>query len=131
MPAGQFPILQDNMYHDVPGAVVHLPAKGTYLLEAVVRGAIHAGSPTGDQNISARLVDTSPTAPVPVNHSDSDVLETSQNQSLSVSAPITAIYTVTGPTSVKLQAFATSGAADPRIVSNAAGRTTLSYVKIG
>lgn len=116
---------------------VTLPSAGTYQLDATVRAAMIVISPTTCY-IEARLWDETAALIVPrsevfVQQSSMTVSAGTVTDGVHGSAPIQTEYTVTGPSTVRLQAarFFTPGNSETAwIYGGSEGRTTLRYLRI-
>jgi hypothetical protein len=128
--------LPPSVWTDTPLEVT-LPRSGTYELDADVRGRL-AGIPPVNTYITARLWNVTSGAEVPqserlVYQIIDDNLGDAQaggNQT----APISELITVTGPTTIMLQAAdinATGAAGIAQIYSDGVGYTTLRYERVG
>jgi hypothetical protein len=116
---------------------VTLPRSGTYELDADVRGRL-SGSPPVNTYITARLWNVTSGAEVPqserlvyqiIDDNPGDA-PAGGNQT----APISELITVTGPTTIMLQAAdinATGAAGIAQIYSDGVGYTTLRYERVG
>lgn len=111
-----------------------LPGAGTYQLDASVRAALAATSPTNTY-ITARLFDATAGAVVP----DSEVIINQINlgassgavtSGLNVTGPITTEYTVPGPRVIRLQGRRVGVSASAALHDNADGRTVLRFKRI-
>jgi hypothetical protein len=113
------------------GLSVTLPQAGTYLVTANVRGALQA---TGtNPSLSAKLYNATDASDI--TNSERLVVRTGATTLIEATAVITAIVTVTASKTIALYALRNAGGSPTwttsDIASGAAGRTTLSYIKIG
>lgn len=119
------------------GTAVALPAAGTYLITATVRGQIDVNNPAATCYIVGELFNATTSAAV----ANSEFLVVLQGPvsgtpgSVQVQNTVSAcnIITVTGATSIHLYVspnFSTTTPSDMTIPSNTAGRTRLSFVRL-
>jgi hypothetical protein len=116
---------------------VTLPRRGTYELDADVRGRLAGTSPLNTY-LSARLWNVTAGAEVPESerlvYQIINLSPGSARAGGNQTAPISELISVTGPTRIRLQAQDNNdvGAATiAQVYSDGAGRTSLRYVRVG
>jgi hypothetical protein len=118
------------------GLTVDLPAAGTYQLDATVRANMSAGA-SANVWVRAHLYDVTAAADVPASEvivrQVITTVDTGPEDGGNDSAPILVEYTVTGPSTIRLEGarqitFGDSTAA--AIATGPAGRTTLRWKRI-
>lgn len=128
--------LPAGVWTDIPVRVV-LPRAGTYELDADVRGRL-SGTPAMNAFITARLYNVTAGAEVPqsarlvyqIIDENAGTATTGGN----ATAPISELVSVTGPTTIEVQAIRTNtvGAASiAQIYSDGAGYTSLRFNRVG
>lgn len=117
--------------------MVRLPRAGTYELDADVRGRL-AGAPPLNTYMTARLWNTTEGNPVPNSerlvYQIIDLNPGDAGAGGNETAPISELITVSGPTTIRLQAQdnnATGMASIAQVYSDGSGYTTLRYVRAG
>lgn len=116
---------------------VTLPRAGTYELDADVRGRL-SGVPAVNTFITARLWDTTTGAPVPQSarlvYQIIDGNAGTAQAGGNATAPISELISVSGPTTITLQALRTDAAGTANIAqiySDGAGYTSLRFDRVG
>lgn len=124
--------LPAGVWTNVPVQVV-LPAAGTYELDANVRGRL-SGTPAVNTFITARLWNATTGTVVPQSQRIvNQIIDTNAGNAVAggnTTAPISELITVSGPTTIRLQATDTNavGAASiAQIYSDSNGYTSLRY----
>jgi hypothetical protein len=127
----QFVPLPPGVWTNIPLQVT-LPFAGNYLLDANVRGRLHTADSPIDTFIRARLWNDTSGAAVP--NSERLVYQTygdgSSDKGGNGTAPISALISVTVPTTIRLQAMRTDTLGAPShadIFSDGEGFTSLRY----
>jgi hypothetical protein len=127
--------LPRGVWTDVPLQVV-LPKAGTYELDADVRGRL-AGSPAVNTYITARLWNVTAGAEVPQSerlvYQVIDLNAGTAQAGGNATAPISELVTVTGPTTIALQAIrndAAGSASIAQIYSDGSGYTSLRFDRV-
>lgn len=128
--------LPNGVWTDVPLQVV-LPHAGTYDLDADVRGRL-AVTPAANSFITARLWNVTAGAEVPLSERQVyqiiDLNTGTAQAGGNETAPIEEQITVSGPTTIMLQALRTDAvghASIAQIYSDGFGRTSLRFNRIG
>ncbi|MFJ9447837.1 hypothetical protein ACIRRH_39305 [Kitasatospora sp. NPDC101235] len=128
--------LPNGVWTDAPLEVT-LPRAGTYELDADVRGRL-AGAPSINTFITARLWDvTSGTAVAESERLVNQIIDLNPGAAQAggnATAPISELIQVNGPTTIRLQGIrndAVGAASIAQIYSDASGRTSLRYERVG
>lgn len=115
--------------YQATGDTITLPAAGTYLITAQIRGAVQPSAPS-IATMLAKLHDNTTAADVPNTETLLARSVGAANIDTSTSA-LTTVYTVTGATVVELYAARTGTSwSTSSIFSDSGGRTVLNWVKL-
>jgi hypothetical protein len=128
--------LPAGVWTDTP-LVINLPYAGTYAIDANVRGRL-SGNPVLNTFITARLWDATSGAALPLSERlVYQIIDTNPSNTTAggnATAPISELITVTGPTTIRLQALDTNAAGIAtiaQIYSDGNGYTSLRFVRGG
>ena len=116
----------------IPGLSVNLPGPGTYLINANVRGIINNGGVADNCFIVAQLLSSA--APALANTQRLvaiDITNSTAVRNIQATAPIQALYTATGPTTVTVQGFVGGNCpANTGVATDGNGASVIDAVRI-